>query len=308
VVDRSRTRDNERVAVVMGFDVHAGASIDGRDRPRVERLCRYLGRPPIAQDRLERLADGKVKYEMKKPWRDGTRFVIFEPDDLMARLCAMVPPPWFHMIRFHGVLAPNATLRKQVVSSARLSAGAASPKPPAAPVGVEQLSLFDPLRRGRDTSAPERSPAVGLVVTPRIRRRCDGVSPMLRPPAMALGGHDARGDRRESGKSWSRRQSAAQSSAAKAQCPAAKAEGAPRAAHAGLLDLKRASRNTPPISPVVRAWVHLRVVSSCSQRPPRPAPARAAVRSGVHDRHPTPSRAATWRPQMRKCGFIWPRR
>jgi hypothetical protein len=154
VVDRSRTRDNERVAVVMGFDVHAGAAIDGRDRPRVERLCRYLGRPPVAQDRLERLADGKVRYEMKKPWRDGTRFVIFEPDDLMARLCAMVPPPWFHMIRFHGVLAPNATLREQVVTSARLSAGAASPKPPAAPAFVEQLSLFGGSAKPDDTGVP----------------------------------------------------------------------------------------------------------------------------------------------------------
>jgi hypothetical protein len=47
------------------------------------------------------------------------------------------------MIRFHGVLAPNATLRKQVVSSARLSAGAVSPTLPAAPAFVEQLSLFD---------------------------------------------------------------------------------------------------------------------------------------------------------------------
>jgi hypothetical protein len=154
VVDRSRARDNERVAVVMGFDVHAGAAIDGRDRPRVERLCRYLGRPPIAQDRLEQLADGKVRYEMKKPWRDGTRFVIFEPDDLMARLCAMVPPPWLHMIRFHGVLAPNATLRKQVVSCARLSSGAALLKPPEASVGVEQLSLFDHFGKADETGAP----------------------------------------------------------------------------------------------------------------------------------------------------------
>ncbi|MDC3959965.1 transposase [Polyangium jinanense] len=31
-----------------GFDIHAGAVIDGRDRRRVERLCRYLARPPIA--------------------------------------------------------------------------------------------------------------------------------------------------------------------------------------------------------------------------------------------------------------------
>jgi hypothetical protein len=57
VVERSRAREGERVAVVRGFDVHAGASIDGRDRPRVERLCRYLGRPPIAPARLEHLAD-----------------------------------------------------------------------------------------------------------------------------------------------------------------------------------------------------------------------------------------------------------
>jgi hypothetical protein len=31
----------------------------------------------------------------------------------------MVPPPWFNMIRFHGVLAPNAKLREQVVASAK---------------------------------------------------------------------------------------------------------------------------------------------------------------------------------------------
>ncbi|MDC3962862.1 transposase [Polyangium jinanense] len=29
----------------------------------------------------------------------------------MARVCAVVPPPHFHMVRFHGVLAPNAALR-----------------------------------------------------------------------------------------------------------------------------------------------------------------------------------------------------
>jgi hypothetical protein len=52
MVEGDRTRDDERASVVMGFDVHAGAVIDGRDRRRVERLCRYLARPPIAQKRL----------------------------------------------------------------------------------------------------------------------------------------------------------------------------------------------------------------------------------------------------------------
>jgi len=121
-----------------------------------------------------------MRYEMKKPWRDGTRFVIFDPDDRMARLCAMVPPPWFHMIRFHGVFAPNAKLRKQVVSSARLSTGATSPKTPAAPVGVEQLSLFDH-GAGVETPAPAsgRRPWAwllrhGFAVDVTVCPRCSG--------------------------------------------------------------------------------------------------------------------------------------
>ncbi|MDI3290474.1 transposase [Polyangium sp. 15x6] len=44
VVEPSRIREDERVAVVMGLNVHAGAAIDGRDRKRVERVCRYLVR------------------------------------------------------------------------------------------------------------------------------------------------------------------------------------------------------------------------------------------------------------------------
>jgi hypothetical protein len=67
VVYQNRAREDAPAVVFMGFNVHAGAAIDGRDRLRVERLCRYLGRPPIAQDRLERLADGKVRYELSAP-------------------------------------------------------------------------------------------------------------------------------------------------------------------------------------------------------------------------------------------------
>jgi hypothetical protein len=106
MVEGDRTRDDERACVVMGFDIHAGAVIDGRDRRRVERLCRYLARPPIAQERLVEIVGGKLRYELKKAWRDGTRFVVFEPHELLARVCAMIPPPRFHMIRFHRVLAP----------------------------------------------------------------------------------------------------------------------------------------------------------------------------------------------------------
>jgi hypothetical protein len=117
LLDPDRARVGEPVADVMGFNVHATRAIAARDRQRLEQLCRYLCRPPIAQDRLELGADGRVRYTMKKPWRDGTLSLVFEPEDLLARLCAMVPPQRWHLIRFHGVFAAHASLRSQVIPS-----------------------------------------------------------------------------------------------------------------------------------------------------------------------------------------------
>lgn len=37
------------------------------------------------------------------------------PLEFMQRLAALVPRPRLHLIRFHGVLAPNAKLCSQVV-------------------------------------------------------------------------------------------------------------------------------------------------------------------------------------------------
>ena len=37
------------------------------------------------------------------------------PLEFMQRLAALVPRPRLHLIRFHGVLAPNAKLRSLVV-------------------------------------------------------------------------------------------------------------------------------------------------------------------------------------------------
>ena len=131
LVDPALAQATEPVAEVGGINVHAKRSVDGRDRAQLERMCRYLVRPPIAQDRLERLPDGRVRYTMKRVWRDGTHAIVLSPETLMARLCAMVPPPRMHLIRFHGVLASHASRRREVVPAA--------PKPLATP---EQLSLF----------------------------------------------------------------------------------------------------------------------------------------------------------------------
>ena len=60
-------------------------------------------------------AAGQVVLKLKTPWRDGTTHLLLSPLEFMQRLAALIPRPRLHLIRFHGVLAPNAKLRAQVV-------------------------------------------------------------------------------------------------------------------------------------------------------------------------------------------------
>jgi len=36
-------------------------------------------------------------------WRDGTAAFVYAPEELVARLAALVPPPRFHLVRYAGV-------------------------------------------------------------------------------------------------------------------------------------------------------------------------------------------------------------
>jgi len=78
-------------------------------------LCRYITRPALADERVLLNAAGQVELKLKRPWRDGTTHLVMSPLEFMQRLAALVPRPRLHLIRFHGVLAPNAKLRSLVV-------------------------------------------------------------------------------------------------------------------------------------------------------------------------------------------------
>ena len=59
------------VAEVCGVNVHAERLVYGCDRPQLERLCRYLARPPLAHDRFSELKDGRLRLTLKTPWSDS---------------------------------------------------------------------------------------------------------------------------------------------------------------------------------------------------------------------------------------------
>ncbi|MCP4874124.1 MAG: IS91 family transposase [Gammaproteobacteria bacterium] len=104
---------------VSGFSLHAGVAARSDERKKLERLCRYISRPAVAEKRLSLTPNGNIRYQLKTPYRDGTTHVIFEPLDFMARLAALVPRPRANLTRFHGVFAPNSKHRALVTPSKR---------------------------------------------------------------------------------------------------------------------------------------------------------------------------------------------
>lgn len=139
------------VAEALGISVYAKQLVDGRDRKQLERLARYITRPPLALERLSQRADGLLELALKSIWKDGTRAVVLEPHDLIVRLCAAVPAPRLHLLRYFGVLSSHHALRREVTPSPEPEPGLFTPPP--APGDQQSLPLdspdADPQRSGR---------------------------------------------------------------------------------------------------------------------------------------------------------------
>jgi len=105
---------------------------------------RYCARPPLAIERLEPLADGRLLYRFKRPWRNGTTHMVLAPLELLEKLAALVPRPKTHLVRYHGILAPAAPWRAAIV-----------PSPP--PPDEESDPVSDPGCRCRSSPARNAS-------------------------------------------------------------------------------------------------------------------------------------------------------
>lgn len=84
-------------------------------RDKLERLCRFISRPPVAERRLLLTTQGKVRYRLNTLYRDDT---AFEPLDFIAKLAALVPrprvnspDPWCLPDRTQGRIDAKETLK-----------------------------------------------------------------------------------------------------------------------------------------------------------------------------------------------------
>jgi hypothetical protein len=154
-----------------GFDLHANTAVRGKNRPRLERLCRYLLRPPISESRIEQRGD-RVLLELKTPWNDGTTHLSFEPTELLGRLAALVPRPQKNQLIYHGVFAANAKLRRQVVAYGRPPEPDKDRKPRPTKRMRHNPTWAELMRRGLDIDSLE---------CPKCKSRMRFVASILRP-------------------------------------------------------------------------------------------------------------------------------
>jgi len=117
------------VPTIRATAQHAAVRCDADERQRLEQLCRTITRPALANERVQINSAGQMVPRLK----DGTTHIVMSPLEFMQRLAALVPRPWLHFIRFHGVLAPNAKLRDMVV-----------PHGPEDATGKSELTAIEP--------------------------------------------------------------------------------------------------------------------------------------------------------------------
>jgi hypothetical protein len=144
--------------------------VPANDRAGLERLCRYVLRPPFAQERLRLRSDGRVALELKMAWRDGTRELVFEPLEILERLAAMTPRPETNLLICHGVLAPRARWRARVVAYGRVEPEPTTLAPPLAP-GLDGTGVKPTPRAWSWAALMHRAFAIDVLACPHCGGR-----------------------------------------------------------------------------------------------------------------------------------------
>ncbi|MBK6847471.1 MAG: transposase [Proteobacteria bacterium] len=77
------------------------------------------------------MPSGRIRYQLQRPWYDGSTHLELDPLALMRRLASLIPQPFQHTLRYHGLLAPHAQHRAKL--AALLPAAPPLPRPQTPP-------------------------------------------------------------------------------------------------------------------------------------------------------------------------------
>ena len=126
------------------FNLHASVHLAAEDSLGRERLCRYLNRPSFSLARLRMRRDGNVSYRVKRVSRGRVTERVMSPVEALGRLAAIMPPPRYPLLRFHGVLAPRHRWRRRIVPQPPSSASPCKALAPPRAMAKETVALPPP--------------------------------------------------------------------------------------------------------------------------------------------------------------------
>jgi len=113
-----------------GFSVHNRVRVEPEDGRAVERLARYIMRPPISLERIEWRGDGEVQvlYRPKgghdgRSRHPGDPAEAFEPAEFLARVIMHVPEPRRHLVRYYGAYSNVSRGKRRRQDKATIGAG-----------------------------------------------------------------------------------------------------------------------------------------------------------------------------------------
>lgn len=138
VTGRSSCRSNAAYHLLL----HTLLTVPPDDRDGLDRLARYLLRPPVSLDRLHVGGDaaflayaGRRRSTGRGTGDEATR----DPLDFLARIVMHIPEPRRHVIRYYGAYSSVVRSRRarQAASAAGGGAAPALPPPEHEPVSLE---------------------------------------------------------------------------------------------------------------------------------------------------------------------------
>ena len=85
-----------------GFSVFAGPAVDPTELGSLESQARYIARPAMAMDALQKRADGTLALQTRRDFRTGATLLVLDPLEWIQRITSHIPDPGQHTRRSYG--------------------------------------------------------------------------------------------------------------------------------------------------------------------------------------------------------------
>jgi hypothetical protein len=96
--------------VHSGFSVYAGEPVEAAEMAALESQARYITRPVLAMDALEKLDDGRLVLETPPDPRTGATSIEMDPLEWIHRITSHIPDRGRHCQRFYGAYSNRARI------------------------------------------------------------------------------------------------------------------------------------------------------------------------------------------------------